>query len=224
MSTIWPQPGQRRKCSRSSAGKGPTGSPRIPRARSARSPGRFNDMLPLPASAWLLDLDHNPAAFVSGGHRGLADRRPNGHGQIGVNAQRAVCRGPIPAFKASVRTAVDADHPRCCGTGSWCGHLETTPLSCIGSSRMMPCQHVTLKDGTPAIACTGRRGRKRCSACKRTWATLECDFPTPARKSGTCDKPLCQKCAVSKGDNLDFCPHHPADATPGPSQLGMALE
>lgn len=85
----------------------------------------------------------------------------------------------------------------------------------------MPCTTHILASGQRAIVCTGRRGRKRCSACKTGWASLECDFPTPARKSGTCDKPLCAECAVRKGENLDFCPHHPKDATPGPAQIAM---
>lgn len=85
----------------------------------------------------------------------------------------------------------------------------------------MPCEHVTLKDGTRAIVCTGRRGRRRCSACRNAWASLECDFPTPSRKTGTCDKPLCSDCAVSVGPNLDHCPTH-LKAEPA-AQMAMDL-
>lgn len=86
----------------------------------------------------------------------------------------------------------------------------------------MICEPFVTPEGVRGIMCS-RGGRRRCSACKRTWATLECDFPTPARKSGTCDKPLCRRCAISKGDNLDFCPHHPEGGLPGPDQMGLGL-
>ena len=84
----------------------------------------------------------------------------------------------------------------------------------------MPGQWITLPGGFTAHVRTSRRPRRRCSnhPCIR-WATLECDYPTPARKSGTCDKPLCSTCAVKGGADIDYCPHHPKDQTG--QQLGM---
>lgn len=89
---------------------------------------------------------------------------------------------------------------------------------------MMPCVPFQTKDGLRGIACTGRRGRRRCnnSPCIR-WATLECDYPDGKRKSGTCDKPLCAECAVHFGEDTDFCPSHSRETPPGPAQLGLAL-
>jgi hypothetical protein len=86
--------------------------------------------------------------------------------------------------------------------------------------RLMPC-HGFNKDGVSGIYCTGRKGRKKCAACGTQWASLECDFPDQNRKSGTCDKPLCNGCAVTVGPDRDFCPHHPRDVAPGPAQTAM---
>lgn len=74
-----------------------------------------------------------------------------------------------------------------------------------------------------------------CSNCKKRVATRLCDFPVatsryighPPRsemlrsqtvtyafytvrmsKTITCDRPLCEKCAVKNGKNIDFCPKH----------------
>jgi len=87
---------------------------------------------------------------------------------------------------------------------------------------MMPCEHVTIENRR-MIVCTGRRGRRQCSACKNAWASLECDYPDAKKKSGTCDKPLCTECAVKMGENLDYCPHHKTETPPGPAQLGLEL-
>ncbi len=69
-------------------------------------------------------------------------------------------------------------------------------------------------DGTVSygFACGPRRPRKRC-ACGR-WATKECDFPAPHRKSKTCDKPLCDVCAIRIAPNVDHCPDHPRQPAP----------
>jgi hypothetical protein len=86
----------------------------------------------------------------------------------------------------------------------------------------MPCIPFQTKDGAMGIMCM-RGGRRRCSACKNAWADLECDYPEPKRKSGTCDKALCTSCRVKVGEDLDYCPHHPRDATPGPAQGALPL-
>lgn len=88
---------------------------------------------------------------------------------------------------------------------------------------MMPCAPFQTSDGTRGLACVRGRSRRRCSVCKNAWADFSCDFPRPDRKSGTCALPLCGKCKVKVGDDLDFCPHHPRETPPGPAQIGMDL-
>lgn len=61
--------------------------------------------------------------------------------------------------------------------------------------------------GGNAIVCTGRG--KRCRSCKRP-ATLECDWKVPKRRSGTCDAPICARCATSPAPGKDLCPTHAA--------------
>jgi hypothetical protein len=46
---------------------------------------------------------------------------------------------------------------------------------------------------------------KICSVCGKPGGYL-CDFVLPSGK--TCDKPLCGKCRVAKGADLDWCPSH----------------
>ena len=57
----------------------------------------------------------------------------------------------------------------------------------------------------------GRQPRRKCGFCRERWADLLCDFPTP--KGKTCDRPICNKCATSGGENVDYCPDH-ASASP----------
>ncbi len=89
----------------------------------------------------------------------------------------------------------------------------------------MTCEHVKLADGTTAIVCTlGKRKAKPCSVCGKP-STKLCDWVTAqARDFGeqdhTCDKPLCDACAVHSGKNTDFCPDHPRI---GPRQAELAL-
>lgn len=52
------------------------------------------------------------------------------------------------------------------------------------------------KDPGPAI----------CAFCKKP-STLQCDYPTG---TGTCDKHLCTKCALSPRQGKDYCPDHQA--------------
>ncbi len=69
----------------------------------------------------------------------------------------------------------------------------------------MPCTVTTLPDGTRAIVCGPG---KRCACGRR--ATQECDWKVPARKSGTCDRPLCKRCAHVPAEGKDLCPEHAA--------------
>ena len=69
----------------------------------------------------------------------------------------------------------------------------------------MPCEVVTMPTGGRAIICsTGRR--KRC-ACGRP-APFLCDWKVPARRSGTCDAPLCATCATSPAEEKHLCLAH----------------
>lgn len=76
---------------------------------------------------------------------------------------------------------------------------------------MMPGGYVRMPGGGVAHVRYSNRPRRKCSCCKDRRATLECDYPDAKRKSGLCDKPLCAKCAVKVGKDLDHCPHHPRD-------------
>lgn len=70
----------------------------------------------------------------------------------------------------------------------------------------MTCQHVRLPDGTPAIVCGSKPRAPRCSCGKP--ADLLCDWRVPTRASGTCDKPICRRCAASPARGKDICPAH----------------
>lgn len=63
-------------------------------------------------------------------------------------------------------------------------------------------------NGPVHVRMSGRR-RNLCS-CGR-FATLQCDWPTENRSSGTCDKPVCTTCARHVGENKDYCPFHRGD-------------
>lgn len=72
----------------------------------------------------------------------------------------------------------------------------------------MPCTHVTLPGGQRAIVCGPRRRPKLC-ACGQP-ATLLCDWKVPAKKSGTCDRPICEACTHSPAPDKDLCTDHAA--------------
>lgn len=58
--------------------------------------------------------------------------------------------------------------------------------------------------GTVHIKMAKPRTRK-CVRCGHA-GTILCDFPIGAKK--TCDAALCGSCAVSGGEDVDYCPHH----------------
>lgn len=72
----------------------------------------------------------------------------------------------------------------------------------------MTCEFVEMPGVGVAIVCGGRRSRKKCE-CGRA-AGLECDWKVPERKSGTCDKPICSRCATSPAPGKDLCREHAA--------------
>lgn len=74
-------------------------------------------------------------------------------------------------------------------------------MECRVSSHLGPSGPVTV------IVCGRRDRRRKCSFCTSD-SRLECDYPTSARASGTCDKPLCQRHAKRVGPNRDYCHDH----------------
>ncbi|QCI92284.1 hypothetical protein [Novosphingobium sp. EMRT-2] len=72
----------------------------------------------------------------------------------------------------------------------------------------MACEVVELPGGRRAIVCGPRQPRRKCQ-CGNP-ATLECDWKVPARRSGTCDKPLCPTCTHVPAPGKDLCPAHAA--------------
>lgn len=69
----------------------------------------------------------------------------------------------------------------------------------------MTCEAVKLPGGGTAIVCSSRR-RARCACGAR--APLLCDWRMPKRRSGTCDAPVCKRCATSPAPEKDLCPEH----------------
>lgn len=67
----------------------------------------------------------------------------------------------------------------------------------------MTCEHVTLPGGARAIVCSDT---KRCACGRR--ANLLCDWKVPTRQTGTCDKPICDRCTTSPATDKDLCPKH----------------
>lgn len=53
-----------------------------------------------------------------------------------------------------------------------------------------------------------------CVFCQKREATLLCDFPTGVFATSldfkthrtTCDRPICERCAIHIADDTDFCP------------------
>lgn len=78
----------------------------------------------------------------------------------------------------------------------------------------MPCNTIELPGGGVGVVCSARPRRRPCSKCGQLGDRL-CDFPIQPALPGltsppsrTCDKPLCRRCAVHAGPDLDYCPSH----------------
>ena len=69
----------------------------------------------------------------------------------------------------------------------------------------MACEQVSLPGGGVAIVC-GTRSRQRCGC--GTHATRLCDWKVAGKRSGTCDRPLCERCSTSPAAEKDLCPDH----------------
>ena len=73
----------------------------------------------------------------------------------------------------------------------------------------MVCKPISLPGGLTGFVCYRAPAPKLCKVCGTRDATKLCDFALRGRKSGsTCDAPLCDACAVSRGPELDYCPSH----------------
>lgn len=73
------------------------------------------------------------------------------------------------------------------------------------SPPMRRCKKIPVTGGV-AIVCGTFGSRKRCG-CGAA-ATLACDWKVASRRSGTCDAPLCVRCAFSPAEGKDLCPDH----------------
>lgn len=69
----------------------------------------------------------------------------------------------------------------------------------------MQCDFIDTPNGRIVI-CSHRRSRPKCACGNR--ATKQCDYPN-ARGKGTCDRNLCNRCAISVGPDRDYCRTHP---------------
>ena len=67
------------------------------------------------------------------------------------------------------------------------------------------CEHLNI-NGTNVIVCRARQKRQWC-ACGRPCDFL-CDWKVPAKKSGTCDTPICKAHAKQVAPDKHLCPLH----------------
>lgn len=70
---------------------------------------------------------------------------------------------------------------------------------------MPSCTLVAIPGGGVAIVCGSVR---RCKCGRK--ATQLCDWKVPAKMSGTCDRPICNRCATKPAKDKDLCPEHAA--------------
>ena len=70
----------------------------------------------------------------------------------------------------------------------------------------MPCEHVKFPGGHAIVCTRGKRMPRKCYMNCGRWSSKLCDWPVG--KGRTCDRPLCDTCAVAAGKDMDFCPSH----------------
>jgi hypothetical protein len=68
------------------------------------------------------------------------------------------------------------------------------------------CERIDLPGGGSALVCGLRAFRKFC-ACGRQ-ADFLCDWKVSARKSGTCDNPICSRHSRQVAPMKHLCPEH----------------
>jgi hypothetical protein len=71
----------------------------------------------------------------------------------------------------------------------------------------MACEHIKIPGHKGEIIVCGIRSRKHFCACGRA-CEFECDWKTPIRKSGTCDRALCSHHAKEVAPGKHLCPEH----------------
>lgn len=69
----------------------------------------------------------------------------------------------------------------------------------------MTCKTIYDKNGE--VYATIRTKSNTCYKCGKP-STRLCDFVKGASKNETCDRPMCDNCANSKGSVFDFCDEH----------------
>lgn len=85
-------------------------------------------------------------------------------------------------------------------------------------------------EGGTYFACSRGQRRNTCEQCRRRPSAKQCDYPLKGPKGGTtCDRHLCDQCAVKQGPNRDYCGvHHRlaeqerAEAVPTPAATRRA--
>lgn len=74
----------------------------------------------------------------------------------------------------------------------------------------MTCHPINFGNDTRGFVCTCRRGRRKCIECGQA-ADLLCDWKVKARRTGTCDAPICSICTSKPAEGKDLCPKHAAE-------------
>lgn len=69
----------------------------------------------------------------------------------------------------------------------------------------MTCHPINIPGLGVGFVCT-RTKAKRCK-CGLP-AALLCDWKVPSKKSGTCDRPICDRCSTSPAPDKDLCSEH----------------
>lgn len=72
----------------------------------------------------------------------------------------------------------------------------------------MPCNTIKDDEGRVTAIICSRNRRQWCHVCRAACTKL-CDFPLTGKKAGqTCDRPMCDRHAVSQGPEVDYCETH----------------
>lgn len=73
----------------------------------------------------------------------------------------------------------------------------------------MGCEVVRFGGGVVGFMCGPRRGARphQCQNCLKRRSSKQCDFKMSEFK--TCNRYLCEACAVHRDPDSDYCPTHP---------------
>lgn len=75
----------------------------------------------------------------------------------------------------------------------------------------MPCVPFDNGKGGRGFMCGPGLKRKPCACGSGLPASLLCDWKVKGNETGTCDAPLCRRCAHVPAPKKDLCPHHAAE-------------